>query len=96
MARKKLVVLASAYNALPCSLEGFTINGMEADGGDFGSMEDINPDDADDYGCGDMQFIPKMPTDEVIKKYKINLKEYSEICNKLVRVLSVGNCGWCI
>jgi hypothetical protein len=43
-----------------------------------------------------MQFIPKMPTDEVLEKYSINLKEYAEICDKLRWELAVGECGWCI
>ena len=93
---RKFDVVVIPYHALPCSCETFTINGIDADTSDFGSTFDMDSENAEQYGCGDRQFVPQMPTDEVLKKYKINLKEYAEICDKLQDVLAVGSCGWCI
>lgn len=90
------IVNLKAYHALPCECEIFVINNVDADVDDFGSVDDLNTDEAEDYGCGDMQFVPKMPTDEVLAKYSINLKDYSEICKMLSKELSVGSCGWCV
>jgi hypothetical protein len=94
--KKELVLIIEPYNSLPCSLETFTINGMDADESDFGSTVDMDSENAEQYGCGDRQFAPEMPTDEVLEKYSINLKDYKEVCNGLQNALAVGNCGWCI
>jgi hypothetical protein len=93
---KKFDVVVIPYHALPCSCETFTINGTRADKDDFGSTCDMNSENAPDYGCGNRQFVPQMPTDEVLEKYGINLKEYAEICEKLKDMLDVGECGWCV
>ena len=93
---RKFDVVIVPYHSLPCSCEIFTINGMGADVDDFGSTVDMDSENAEQYACGDRQFIPKMPTDEVLKKYFINLKEYAEVCDKLQNMLAVGVCGLCI
>jgi hypothetical protein len=93
---RKLEVIIEPYDSLPCSLEKFTINGIDAHYNDFGDSCDVSSHEAEPYGCGDYRFIPKMPTDEVLEKYSINLKEYAEICNMLECALHVGSCGWCI
>lgn len=82
------------YSAL-CSLRVFKINDIEADYNDFGEKEDINPTAAEPYGCGDMEFLPKAATQEVLDKYNITTDEYNEICKRL-DCLSFGNCGWCV
>jgi len=78
-----------------CSTGEFEINGIDADIDDFGEKCDRSPETAEDYSCGDMQFTPKLATQEVLDKYKINLTEYNEIANKLEEGLSFGCCGWC-
>ena len=78
-----------------CSLEIFTINGIKADERDFGEQYDADPDNADEYACANMKFFPKLPTSEVLKKYNITVDEYKEICEKLDKELSFGECGWC-
>jgi len=92
----ELDLIIIPYHSLPCSYEKFMINGIDADRDNFGSMEDLNPDKAERYGCGNMQFVSKMPTDEVLKMYSINLQEYSDICDELTYAFSIGECGWCI
>lgn len=82
------------YNCL-CETEVFKINGISADYEDFGTKDDIDRENAEDYCCGDMTFEPKNATDEILNKYKINNKEYDEICNELIDKLSFGSCGWC-
>jgi len=93
---KKLDVVIIPYDALPCACEKFTINGIDADVSDFGYTVDMDSENAEEYACGDRQFVPQMPTDKVLEKYGINLKEYAEICEKLGSALAVGSCGWCI
>lgn len=78
-----------------CALKEFEINGIEATYEEFGTKSDLDPDNAEDYGCGDMTFVPKLPTKEILKKYGIDLDEYSEICEKL-ECLSFGYCSWCV
>jgi len=78
-----------------CELETFEINGIKAEYEDFGDKYDTNPEQAEPYGCGNMQFIPRPSTKDVLKKYKITEDEYEEICSAL-SCLSFGSCGWCI
>ena len=77
-----------------CGLKIFEINGIKAYSYDFGTQEDIAPDDAYPYCCGDMQFIPKESTPKVLNKYRITQAEYEQICEEL-DCLSFGECGWC-
>ena len=77
-----------------CELEEFEINGIEANYEDFGDKYDTQPSLADDYCCGNMQFVPKLATQEILDKYKINVDEYNQICEEL-NCLSFGSCGWC-
>lgn len=79
-----------------CELDNFIINGVEADYYDFGEKYDHNPEEAEDYGCGNMKFISKPSTSKILEKYKITVEEYNEICNELKDKLSFGYCGWCI
>lgn len=83
-------------NALPCSLEVFTINGKTAYQGDFGDTYDHDAESAEPYACADMHFDPKPPTKEVLNRYNITDKEYYDICNELESELYVGRCGWCV
>lgn len=89
-----MILSIKCYGSL-CALEKFEINGIKADDSDFGDTEDIDEDNAEEYGCGDMQFIPKPPTQEVLDKYKINKADYNKICEEL-DCLSFGECGWCV
>lgn len=82
------------YEYLPCSCR-LTINGIDADTDDFGSMEDDNPEDAPDYGCGCKKFFPEMPSKKVLERYSIDVDEYREICDDLSEALFVGRCGLC-
>lgn len=77
-----------------CALEKFEINGIKADYEDFGTKEDKAPELAEPYCCGNMRFTPKLATQEVLDKYKINVSEYNKICDKL-DCLSFGSCSWC-
>ena len=83
------------YSAL-CELSEFTINKIKATKDDFGNQFDQNPEDAEDYGCGNMTFEGKDYTIKVLNKYHITKKEYNEIVNILEDKLSFGNCGWCV
>ena len=93
---KRMELIIEPYNALPCELDIFTINGKSADSSDFGEVYDHNKGSAETYGCGDMRFEPQSPTKEVLAKYNITEEEYNKICDELEDKLCVGRCGWCI
>lgn len=86
-----LIAVGECY----CYLRTFVINGVEADEEDFGTHKDIEPEIAEEYACGNMKFIPKESTSDVLDKYKITQEEYDQICNEL-DCLSFGCCGWCV
>lgn len=88
-------VIIKQYDCL-CELKEFTINGISADYDDFGEKYDTDRINAPEYGCGNMQFIPKASTEKVLSQYQITQSEYDEICDKLESALSFGQCGWCI
>lgn len=90
-----MILICEPYGSY-CDLSEFKINGKEADYEDFGEKDDLCPEQADDYGCGNMRFIPKLPTQLILDKYQINVDEYKEICEQLEEKLSFGHCGWCI
>jgi len=79
-----------------CSTKHFRINGVWASSDEFGNSFDDNPENAEKYGCGYRVFKGFPPRKEVLKKYNISEKEYSEIIDKLESGLSFGNCGWCV
>jgi len=79
-----------------CATNKFTINDITASSGDFGDKYDYSPEEADDYGCGNMQFTRKEPSSAILTKYNVTKEEYNEIAEKLEEGLSFGNCGWCI
>lgn len=78
-----------------CWASTFVINGVDAETKDFGEQYDRDPENAEDYSCGNMQFTRINPTPEVLKKYQITEAEYHEIASKLENGLSFGACGWC-
>jgi len=84
-----------AFHCL-CELSIFEINGIHADYEDFGEKYDNDPGNAEDYGCGDMQFFPKPATSEILNKYNISIDEYDKITLELEAELSFGSCGWCV
>ena len=95
VAKKKLKLIVESHGRyLPCALSKFTINGIAADEDDFGDTE-TDPQD-EPYTCKNHRFVPKMPSQEVLNKYKIGLGDYAEICSALKETLYVGYCGMCI
>lgn len=83
------------YGAL-CACAKFRINGVDADADDFGRSYDASPETAEDYGCGNRKFEPKMATQAVLDKYKITVDDYARVAEELAEKLSFGSCGWCI
>jgi hypothetical protein len=92
----KLII--KKYGGLPCSLERFVINGINADTDDFGSGSDkgSREQECEPYGCANWIFVGKPPTEKVLIKYCIRLEEYNYVVSQLERTLSVGSCGMCI
>ena len=91
----KVKLELEAMNCL-CELDKFIINGKKANYYDFGDKMDIDPNNAEDYSCGNMVFLPKLATNGILNKYNINNDEYAEICEQLTEKLSFGSCGWCV
>ncbi len=79
-----------------CECAQFEINGIQADYNDFGVKCDTEPSNEPYYGCGNMQFFPRLSTQELLDKYKITVDEYKEIAEKLAEMLSFGCCGRCV
>ena len=77
---------------LPCELKIFKINGIEAEIEDFGETE--RSGSCMNSTCS-QTFRFKLPTEEVLKKYSISLKDYSEICDRLEDELYIPGCGMC-
>ena len=50
------------YNALPCALKTFFINGIRADQDDFGMGQDEKREIADEHCCGYWRFTAKPVT----------------------------------
>ena len=92
----KAKVIAEPYDALPCELCVFTINGKDADKSDFGRGFDGDIEHAADYGCGCHKFeADRTEKPSVLEEYGIDFDDYLEICDLLEDVLYVGMCGWC-
>jgi hypothetical protein len=83
------------FSAL-CSAKVFEINDIPADTSDFGESYDASPEEAKRYACGNRVFERIPSTKQILKKYKINQKEYDEIASELEEKLSWGSCGWCV
>jgi len=94
---EKLDLAIEAYDALPCALRTFEINGLDADANDFGYSGDDDPENAEEYGCGDHCFHAELSkAASAMKKYDLTLEQFVEVCEKLEDVLRVGVCGWCV
>lgn len=78
-----------------CETKIFKINNIEADYEDFGEKFDRAQNEAEDYGCGNMQFTGNKATQKTLNKYKININEYNKIVETLEEKLSFGSCGLC-
>ena len=89
-------LIIEPFDALPCVLKIFTINGKKADSDNFGNTFDHINGEKEVYGCCNMYFEPNPPAKEVLYKYNITEEEYYGICNELENKLHVGSCGWCI
>lgn len=83
------------FSAL-CSTSKFVINGIDASAWEFGDSFDDDPDNAEEYGCGNRVFKGYPPRREILDKYGISEGEYNEIVDKLESGLSFGSCGWCV
>lgn len=89
--------VAKPYHGLPCALEVFMINGIDADLEEFGSGFDEGSEYAEDYACGNRVFeaLSGAPAG-VCARYGITKDEWFEIAHELESILHVGSCGWCI
>lgn len=78
-----------------CELEHCEINGVVLDYNDFGDKYDTDIENADEYCCGCMMFIPYDEVkQETLEKYNITEDEYRKIQDKL-DCLSFRECGLC-
>lgn len=84
------------YDAL-CGLTGAShINHKHINEDDFVDKYDHDSENAQDYGCGNMQADVKPSTPEVLAKYGIDEDEYKIISFEISQALSFGPCGWCV
>ena len=95
--KDELKLVMEPYEALPCSLKVFTINGQDANVSDFVDTIDDDSANAPQWGCGNRCFHANLKLAlKTMKTYNLTLEQFIEICEKLEDVLHVGSCGWCI
>lgn len=87
------------YNALPCALKDFTINGFKAQYEWFVSNYDAGSEDAEPYCCGDR--VTEAHSMSAVRSHlPIELQNLSEVEIKLIQQkladeMVSGSCGWC-
>lgn len=80
-----------------CALSSAShINHKHIDVEDFVDKYDHDPENAEEYGCGNMKADVKASTLEVLAKYGIDEGEYLIIAFEISQALSFGPCGWCV
>ena len=88
--------------SMPCSIEVFKINDVDAELSDFGYGVDDDPDYSEivygGYGCGNRKFCPaeESPSKELLDMYQIEECEYGDIQAFLKSYMDIGACGWCV
>jgi hypothetical protein len=80
------------YHALPCELELFKVKGKDAKQEEFVIC---SSESDDNYGCSSHTAHAKMPTEEILQKYNLSLKEYGTVATAVAVELTFGGCGWC-
>lgn len=83
----------TAKTTMPCVEDEFTINGKKAEVSDFGLV--YNHGVGNTNCCESMRFESIEPTNKVLRKYRINLDEYDEICSYLADKFTIGKCDIC-
>lgn len=78
-----------------CETKMFRVNGIKATYKDFGEKYDAAPDKLKLHFCGNMVFRSKAPTQQVLEKYAIKVREYNAICEHLKACVSFGTCKLC-
>lgn len=78
---------------MPCVDEEFIVNGKKAEVSDFGLV--YNHGTGNTNCCESMRFESIEPTNKVLRKYRINLEEYDEICSYLADKFTIGKCDIC-
>ena len=86
------ITIIKKHRCLPCMLSEFKINNIDASVSDFGETE--SEGSPFNNSCR-VRFKEKLPTEEILNKYKIDLNDYSTVCERLEEELSVFNCGYC-
>jgi hypothetical protein len=84
---------------IPCELDTFRVNGKAADVNDFGESRDTGtkPDGEWEPVCVYRKFFTfRKPPVGVLEKYEITLAKWREVGKALKKVLSVGECSWCL
>ena len=84
------------YKWLPCELEVFTINGINADRDDFGYLDSY----CGEYECytcsGRIFVIDENKQEKATLKYHLTETEYEIICSELKNECYIDKCGYCI
>lgn len=80
-----------------CALSGEShINHKPINEDDFVNKYDHDHENAQEYGCGNMQADVIESTPEVLAKYGIDEDEYKIIAFEISHALSFGPCGLCV
>lgn len=94
----KKIVLVKAFPASSFPCEGrIYVKRKLADKKDFGYNRDTDSENPEiqEYYCMHNEFVPKLPAQAILDKYKITLDEYYKITEYLQDIFLVGACDWC-
>lgn len=78
------------YETMPCELQTFRINGIDAELEDFGM---VVKEEFDGYECIDIRF--EETNQPPLGKYGLTYEDYDEICQVLSSTFKIGRCDWC-
>lgn len=78
------------YETMPCELQTFRINGIDAELEDFGM---VVKEEFDGYECTDIRF--EETNQPPLGKYGLTYEEYDEVCQVLSSTFKIGRCDWC-
>lgn len=85
-----LTLEVETYETMPCELQTFRINGIDAELEDFGV---VVKEDFGGYECTDLRF--EEGEQPPLKKYNLTYDDYDEICRVLSDTFKIGRCDWC-
>lgn len=94
--KNNVKVDVSRSNSEVCLIVAMKVNDIDAYLFDFGTMKDLDPDNAPSSGCGNRSFIPKRPMPQgILDKYNLTPQQGEDLLDLLEKELHIGYCKRC-